>query len=777
MTLKKILRYIVLVGLFVVPFIPLVVLNSLFFPFITGKGFLFRVVIEVVLAAWAVLAVSDRSYRPKKSWIFYFLFIFVVIMALADAFGKYPFKSFWSNYERMEGWVTLAHLLAYFVVMATVFAKEKLWDRFFGVSFGASATVVLYSVVQYANYTFLHQGTFRVDSTLGNASYLAVYSLIYIFLAVLFLMRKREGHALQGWMIVAGFNIGFFIFLLPYLASLQAITAPTFILWAVFNIVFMISAAYKKDTLAFWAMIVINLFALYNTATRGAMIGLIIGVALAGLLIGIFEKERKTLRKTSIAILVGACALVVIFLAVKNMSFVKNNQVLSRFSSISISDPTTLSRFAIWGMAIKGLEEKPVLGWGQENFNYVFNKYYDPRMYGQEEWFDRSHNVVFDWLITGGALGLAFYLLFFGSIIWYAWRPKNNSLSVSEKSVITGMLVAYFINNLFVFDNLTSYLLFVSIAAYVYFKTADHSNALDNNPHNQLQNNRVIAPAALVVLLAVIWSVNAYSFLANVTLISALKTPTTIAELDAGLANYKKALAYESFGSPEIREQLVNFAGEVASVPQNIPEKQQFITLATDELKKQIALTPEDTRYNLFLGSFYSNIGDTADAIPYLKKALATSPKKQTIMFTLADAYINESDYKDAFSTLKQAYDVDPSIESSKLAYAAGAVYVNNLDLTDSLIKGVASSTVAENNDFNKAYYLTKNYGRLLNLWKQRVSDSPSASNELGLASAYYLDGFSAKAISEAKTAETLDPSVKTQADAFIKQVEVAPAN
>jgi hypothetical protein len=52
-------------------------------------------------------------------------------------------------------------------------------------------------------------------------------------------------------------------------------------------------------------------------------------------------------------------------------------------------------------MALKGIAERPVLGWGQENFNYVFNKYYNPQMFGQEEWFDRTHNVVLDWLIAG----------------------------------------------------------------------------------------------------------------------------------------------------------------------------------------------------------------------------------------------------------------------------------------------------------------------------------------------------------------------------------------
>lgn len=36
------------------------------------------------------------------------------------------------------------------------------------------------------------------------------------------------------------------------------------------------------------------------------------------------------------------------------------------------------------GLAIEGFKEHPILGWGQDNFILVFNKYYDPRLYSQE---------------------------------------------------------------------------------------------------------------------------------------------------------------------------------------------------------------------------------------------------------------------------------------------------------------------------------------------------------------------------------------------------------
>ena len=55
---------------------------------------------------------------------------FVAIIGIADLFGANPLKSFWSNFERMEGWITLIHLLGYFLVVGTVLNTQKLWTKF-----------------------------------------------------------------------------------------------------------------------------------------------------------------------------------------------------------------------------------------------------------------------------------------------------------------------------------------------------------------------------------------------------------------------------------------------------------------------------------------------------------------------------------------------------------------------------------------------------------------------------------------------------------------------
>ncbi len=773
MNINKILRYITLIGIFIIPFIPLVVFNSLFFPFITGKNFMFRIVIEIVFAAWAVLALTDKAYRPRKSWILYSFFIFVGVMAVADAFGKFPFKSFWSNSERMEGWVTLAHLLMYFLVTSTVLATDKLWDAFFETSFGVNMVVMLYCLLQIGHQLTINQGGVRVDATFGNAAYLAVYALFNIFIAALYLVRKRASLSLfSNWFFALGFNAGFLVFVLPNLsqAALSATSNGIFFgflgLFLV-NVFLYATAMLKQEWMVFAVIILCNLVALYNTATRGAIIGLIAGIALTGLLVALLDREHPRFQKFAWGAIIAAAVVVVGFYGLRNASFVKNSPVLSRFSSISLTETTTLSRFKLWHMALEGFKERPILGWGQENFNYVFNKYYDPALYNQEQWFDRTHNVIFDWLTAGGILGIASYLFLFGGVIYYVWRGKGDGqFSIPEQAVITGMLAAYFIHNLFVFDNLTSYLVFIAIAAYVYNRTS-----LRPRIASEFVVNNAVLPIAVVLLIVAMYVVNVKPILANRALIAAM-TPTQQGDITKNVAQFQDALSYKTFADAEIREQIMSAAGQNAAATQPPIGSDTLKALAITEGKKQTEITPDDARYFVFYGTFLVQDGDIKDAIPYLQRAHALSPDKQSIIFALAGAYLEEQDYKDAELVLKTAYELDPSYDAARMTYAAAAIYNSDLPTADSVLAGVSTSTIAASNDITQALYTTKQFGRLIMLAKFRVSQDPSAQNYVSLAAAYLYSGDRKNAVAELQAAINVEPNFKAQGEQYIQQIQ-----
>ena len=353
------LIYLIKAGLFILPVTALIVADTMFFPFITGKNFFFRIVVEVLFFLWILIAVFDRRYLPKKSVLFIIMGVTFLSLVISTVFSINPIRSFWSNYERMEGLIGHIHLFLYFLVLTSVLRVKRDWKIFFGISLFVSFIVTIYSFLQFFGKLAIHQSQTRLDATFGNSTYLAIFMVFHMFLIALFMFWFRK-----LWVQI---SLGI-LFLLEFMVMIL-------------------------------------------TATRGAVLGFFGGLFLFGLLSAIFSKNRK-IKKTFGALVACLVLLVFVFILVKDQPFIRNNYVLSRFASMSFTDTTVDSRFTIWGMSWRGFQENPVFGWGPENYNLVFNKYYEPNLYKQEPWFDRAHNVMFDWLIHTGIVGFVSYLVF-----------------------------------------------------------------------------------------------------------------------------------------------------------------------------------------------------------------------------------------------------------------------------------------------------------------------------------------------------------------------------
>lgn len=665
----------------------------------------------------------DPIYRPRFSGMFAAFLSFIGIMTVATVFSENPAKSFWSNYERMEGLVTLLHLFAYFIVLGHVINTKKLWDRLFQTSLGVSLIICFYAFLQLAGKLTINQGGVRVDATFGNATYLAIYMVIHIFLALVFILRVN-----QATWIRIGYGI----------------------------------------------LVLMQTIVLYHTATRGAILGLMGGLALMALLLSIFEKNRKAIRKISIATIGVIVAVVLIFIAIKDTEFVTKSPVLSRFSNISYSETKTQARAYVWPMAIKGFQEKPILGWGQENFNYVFNKYYDPRMYRHEPWFDRTHNVVLDWLVAGGLLGILGYLSLYALAMYAVW--KKGDLSFAERAAFTGLFAAYFFHNLFVFDNVTSYMLFVLLLSYLHFDTArDFKNKFSMKIEEILSSqafvNRLLAPIVVVLTIASVYYLNAKPIAANTTLIKAISAGT----VDERIDSFKRALSYNTFGDQEIREQAVQFAFNVASAnAATIKNRESAFTLAKTEYEKMIKEAPNDTRHHLFLGVLMNLYGQYGAGLEELSKASELSPGKQTIIMEIGNTYTASGRYEEAMPYYKKAFDLEPEFEDARISYAIGAVYTKNQKLLEELLIPVYGTIAYPNERLMRAYSDTKQFALIVQIWQNQVKQNPNdAKARSMLASAYFQAGRRSEALSELIKARDLekDPNTIKQLDSAISEL------
>ena len=723
---NKVLRILIIVGCLGILVLPLFVAGSLYFPFITGKNFAFRIIVEIITLLWLVLLTRDAGARPKLSTILASITGFALVLGLATIFAQNPYRSFWSNYERMDGYINIIHQFAFFLVLISILKSQKIWDIFFHTSLGIATIVSVYGFTQLAGLAHINQGSVRVDGNFGNATYLAVYMLFHFFLAAYYFVRNYE------------------------------------VKWSRFLYI---------------ALAIIYSIILYYTATRGAMLGAITGALF--ILFVVCWRARGNMRKLAIsAILFMVLVATGIYLA-RDTSFVKESQVLPRFTNISLN-PADQPRLIIWRMAIKGALEHPILGWGMENFNILFNKYYQPELWRQETWFDHAHNALIDWLVAAGILGLLSYLFIFVSAIRALLNKNNNDnsdFSLSERTVLGGLLVAYFVQNIFVFDNLISYFMFFSILAYVQFRTSENSklairfsglkvwftNLLSKYKH-------VVSALSLIVFIFAMYFFNIKPIMANRLLIQGLY-PRELSE--DHFAKMQKVFALNSFGSMEAREQFLFMLIDLrAQASQNQDLYLRALDVGQKQMLEQLKTSGNDARHQLFMGSFMQVFGRRDEALQFYKNAEALSPKKQLTQFSIASIYVEQGKLKEALELAKRTYELDPSYERALVEYAAMAINAGQNSLAIELLIKQYGTAVLANQSIINAYARTGQYDKIIAIWKAKIMAEPqNQQGYLSLAASYYATNKDALAISTLQEMAKLDAKSKETADYYISQI------
>ncbi len=719
--INKILHNVIIGGLFIVPFLPFVISSTMFFPFITGKNFTFRVVIQILFALWLVLVSFDRKYLPKRDKVFNSVLAFIGLIAVADIFGVNFYRSFWSNYERMEGLVSLLHLLAYFILLISVF-NERIWKYYFNtILVVGGAGLFSYASLQLLGKLNINQGGVRVDATFGNTAYFAVHMLYMAFISAFYLFRVQLGNNWKTWLygVISAFSV----------------------------------------------------FLLFQTATRGTALGLILGVMVTAFLVA--YKGGEKYKRVGLNILAGFFVLFILFLGVRNTAYVRSHPILGRFAELTISSITNQPRYMVWNMAWKGFKENPILGWGQDNFNVVFNKYYEPGMYAQEPWFDRAHNVFFDWLIAGGLLGLLAYLSIFFFALKEIWnKDSTKRFSLIDRSILTGLLVGYFVHNIFVFDNLLSYVMFFTVIAFIYHEV--HSEKDENAKPVPLFKDEfgswVYISVVIVALGFSMYYVNIKPIVTSKTLIKALSAQSA----EQSLEYFKKAISQDTFGKTEAREQLVQRAMAFSrNQDQNaMMMKQSFLQTAREEMQKQSEANPLDARYKVFLGALYSAYSMHDDALRTFEEARTLSPKKQSILFEIVAGNINKGDRAKALEVAKEVYDLEPNYSEARNIYAIASIYAGDKETAKKLLMEAYGTEIIVDDRFINAYAASEQFDKVIEIWKKRIEAEPNnAQYRIYLAASYLADKQRNNAIEELKKASELNPAFKDQADYYIKEI------
>lgn len=565
---------------------------------------------ELVFFAWVILAKKYPEYRPSFKGITLFLFLFLAVMSLSALFGANPSLSFWSKFERMTGVLMWLHLFGFYLAASTVLQKKD-WLRIFGASASLGVLMGLLSV-------FKKDPGMRGGGTLGNDSFYGTYLLINIFLAVyLFFAAAKKGNRSKLLMIFSGSS---FLALVYFLFRSEANAAQ----------------------ISFLGGLVL-LFCLWLATSKKKVFRLIGLAALAAIVLG------------------GSAAIV---LAMRTDSYVYH-ALTNRLGESALS-----ARLVVWDAAYQGFIDRPLLGYGPENFEYAFIRHYNS-CFGTSSgkcsgsvWFDRAHNIIFDRLSTTGILGLVTYLAIFGTAIFFLWKGFfNNLIGFPEAGVFTALIAAYFVQNLTVFDMIASLILVIFVLAFIASTLAEKKNG---KKEEALSKIFLVALAGVFFICFTQFIVNPAS--AGHSVIVTLKSPFGTVDR---LNNYQKTLALSPMGCYQIRQFFAQtLLNEEKKGKMSKETEAKELEALTVELEKSINETPADYKSYYMLSQLYtlwSSFDDSKIAMAENASAqmIALSPANQKGYWMLAQVRLYQNRVNDAYDLAKEAYDLEPGNSSS----------------------------------------------------------------------------------------------------------------
>jgi len=666
----------VLVGcVLATPWVPCVVSGSLVYPYMSAKGHLFRLLVELATAGWAILAVTHPSLRPRGSPILAAVATFVACLGVADAAGVCPTRSLLGDLERMEGWLTHSHLLAYLLLLPVVLASERLWSRFWQISLAASVAVTAVALAQRGGLCPMGSPDGRVDGTLGNPSFLAAYLAFHIWLATFLALRPQSA-------------------------------TPTRLLLG--------------------GIIAVEGVALLFTATRGAILGLLAGALAASCLVLWTERERTRVRRLAALVTVAGLSVLAGFVLLRGHPVVTSSPTLGRFAAISPSELTSQSRLLAWRAALDGAAERPWLGWGQGSFPFVYARHYDPRLYTQDPFFDRVHNVFLEWLVAGGVPVLLAFCAILAAVLVAVWRGRT--FSAVERGMLTGLVVGYVVHASLLFDTLTSYMLGVATLAFVHWRAIAARPAVET-----AAVPRRLAWAAVAVAVTAASCASAVltwrTVVAERALLAAVRPDPR--GLGNNLASFQLALRHLTPATPKVRERLLTTAVEIGrSRLADAATLAQLTFLAHREMSRQVAACPLDVRSQVALASFLWRFGAFDEARSLLDRAHELAPRMQHVLFEIGSLELERGRYEEALGAFSRAYELAPLWTEARNRYAAAAIVAGRRGVAAELLVPAAGTVAVGDEWLIAAFRAVGDLPNLVAALEARVRTVPAASSE-----------------------------------------------
>jgi tetratricopeptide (TPR) repeat protein len=734
--LTKILRW----AVYALAFMPLIIFSQYISPFHFGKVVVFRSVVEIMSALYLALVLRDRSYLPRRDKFFWIFLAFTAAYTLATLTSINIYQSFWGTLERMGGAYSFWHYFIFYVIAVSVLRTREEWLTFLKLTVFTGFLSALYGFGQRTDISFFvgSGGRERIFGTIGNAALFAGYEILNIFLALVLgftAQKKRNRNLLLGAAAIMG------------MAALL-------------------------------------------TVVRGSIYGLGAGLIIfAGLYF--FETNSQKAKKMFIALAGLAVVFVVFALLFKNSSFVQGSPYLRRVTDFSVSSTTVQTRVWAWQAGLKGWSENPkkiLVGWGPENFNIPFSKYFNPKFFdgpGSETLFDRAHNMFVEILVTTGLAGFLAYLAMFAVILRSLWQLKKKPEYRIPAIGFISMIVAYVIHNSFIFDTSANFLVFFTVLGYISYLTYEASGerTVEEKTAKATTGSTALAFVLVLAALFVVYQTNIKTTTANYATTRGIVAGWNN-DFNSAVASYEKALSYDVAGRYEYRNRYAQFLLDYSSGNDTAPVNVQAAfkeAIAYEE--KNAAENPNDylpelylSRLNIILGKSDANSPYNDIALMHSMKALSYSETFVRTYYEVGQGYLNKNNLPKAVEYFQKAVDLNPAVGISYWYLGSVEMQAGKTDkaLADMDIAMKKGYVLTENDYLSLAStYIKKNdFAHLVTIYEGLVQLQPSNAQYMAsLAVAYSRVGRIDDAVVAAHKAAQIDPNFTTEARNFVQQL------
>ena len=440
MELKRVPFLIIALAVALVPF---VTSRHLFYGAVNAKYFF-------VLAAVSALALYVSSVLVRRGHVLTFrsrplLIATLALLAvhyLSMFAGVYPLGSFYSDIIRSTGVLFLTYVAFLSLATGELFAKRDwmlLW-RAVAAAGGIFALLSFFGPEGLDLSGRLLSVNLTISGlTIANSTFAGAFLVLSFLITLLALAQSAPGTRAR---LLLGFS------------ALAQLFSPILIgerLWAGEA---SLASVFSQPTVLLGA-----------ARASGAALLLVILYLLGWLAIDRFARERLK----RIAVRAWAGLFIVGLVGVVALLFVPGSAVREAYTTES-----TAARLIVWEGGLTAFRDRPLLGWGPENFRIAHDRYLDNQLYLDENigevWFDRAHNLVVDTLVSVGSVGalafLAVLLFFLRTIV----RAQKRGLLAPLEAQLLGILpFAHALQLQTSFDTVTTYVLVGLVAGYGLF--------------------------------------------------------------------------------------------------------------------------------------------------------------------------------------------------------------------------------------------------------------------------------------------------------------------